>query len=182
MLLFLIVLLSHAYVSGSASYLTSQPFKARLELAASWMDDCPIIVEIGGGSNPINKYVTGKRVIVIDPEIKRHDEGSVSHIRKNFENWDDAGELNGKKYAVLLMGLELKMQDGGWHKLFGLIDGSHKAVIEYSVTYKLAKQQVKDIKKNSPKQIIKECDFDFSEKDFSKYKEVFPYRKMICLQ
>ncbi len=167
----------------SYKYLQSEPFKERSRLAAQWVKDIDTVVEIGGGQNPISKYTSAdQKIIVIDPEIKRKEEHNITHIGKLFENWDGAGEINGKKYAVIILGLELKMQQDGWNKLFDLINNSQKTVIEYSVTFKTAKNQVKDILNNTDKKITETKDFDLSNHNYKDCPIIYPLRTIICLE
>ena len=163
-------------------YLKSAPFKERMKIAAAWVQECSPIVEIGGAGNPMSKYLKNTKVIVIDPEISRKDDEMAVHIRADFEHWKGQAELENTKYAVIIMALDLNMQCRGWNKLCDLIDGSSKTVIEYSSEYKRAKKQLKDIEKNVLKKRTLVEEFDFSDYNFGKYRSVYPYRTMICLE
>ena len=163
-------------------YLSSEPFKIRLKKAAEWINDCPLIIEIGGGHNSIDKYITDREIIVIDPEIKNRQEGLVTHIKRKFQWWKEDTVTQNKSFAVIIMGLQLEgMQGGDWQKLFSLIDRSKKTVIEYSATFPIAKNQCKNIELNINKQITQEIEFDLSS-EFSEKSEVYPYRKMVLFE
>lgn len=165
------------------TYLQSQPFQGRLTLAAQWIKDCNLVIEIGGAGNPISNFVKDKEIIVIDPAISTRAEPHATHIKKAFEQWEIPSDVFLKKYAVVILGLALdKMPEPGWKKLYNLIDTSQQTVVEYSTTYKPAKNQIKWIKKNIAKKVDQEIELDLSKCDFSQYSQVHPYRKMICFK
>ena len=163
-------------------YLSSEPFKQRLEKAAEWVNDCPLIIEIGGGHNSIDKYIKHREVIVIDPELKNRNYGLVTHIGQRFQWWKEDPITQNKAFAVIIMGLQLEGMNGGdWQKLFNLIDRSQKTVIEYSAAFPVAKNQFKNISAAINKTITKEKEFDFSS-DFTAQSNVPIYRKMVLFE
>ena len=164
------------------TYLQSKPFKERLEMAATWVTGCDCVIEIGGARNPISNYIKGIPITVIDPEIRTSERGLVTHIAKRFEHWQEPESIKTQKYAVVIMGLELYMQDNGWQKLYDLINRSDRTIIEYSVQYKVAKRQVKAIVKSVDKEVTNHHEWDLSAHDFSKFAVVHPLRRMICLE
>lgn len=83
------------------------------------------------------------------------------------------------------MGLALNnMPEHGWKKLFALVEGSEKTVIEYSATFRKGKKQVKNITANTTKEITLAKDFDFSKEQElpTNYDKFTPYRTMFCLE
>jgi hypothetical protein len=164
-------------------YLDAKIFQERHKAAAELIKDCPIIVEVGGGRNSMACHVgPTQKVIVIDPTIKKRDDERIICVPKKFEEWQGLRDLQEQRYAVVILGLALKMPDHGWNKFFEMINGSELTIIEYSTTYRDAKQQIKAILKNVNKTVISERIFDFSqEEELKDYDKVNPYRKMICL-
>lgn len=170
-------------LSKKYNYLVSAPFRERLVLAAKWTDDCDVIVEIGGGDAPLSAVVTDHReVIVIDPVVKKIRDDKKHHIRKAFQHWSGEDMLKDKKYAVVLLGLELAMPPSGWNKLYDLINNAHKTVIEHSTTYKKAKKQFQNICESTTTYVVMEKEFDFSKEDWTEFVSVHPFRKMSLLQ
>lgn len=170
--------------NNKSDYLSSPAFKQRLVEAAKWVADVPTIIEVGGGKNPLDAYVQQSKLVVIDPEIKRkEDDERIIHVGKGFEQaWEKEIAFDDQRFAVVIMGLELKMPDHGWNKLYDYIERSEKTVIEWSVQYSLAKTLLKTILKNTTKQITQEKEFDFSQENWADLPEAYPLRKMICLE
>ena len=141
----------NAYACQKWPHLASGAFKkARQEKVAQWVSGCDTIVEIGGAGVPMSGFVPkDKKVIVIDPLIKRKEESNVTHIPKAFQDWNE--QPSSKNYAVVILGLELVMPDGAWKKLHELIEGSAITVIEYAAANKEARKQFKDIQKSVSK-------------------------------
>lgn len=169
------------YQAKKFDYLRSKAFSSRFSIAAQWVKDCDIIIEIGGGNNSIDQVIRDKTVIVIDPAIKRKEEKNLIYFPKNFEYWNNYELFDNKKYAVVILGMDLKLSEIGWKKLFDLINKSEKTVIEYSTTFKDAKKQKKHILNNTNKSITQEKELDFSG-SFNKEQYANPYRKIICLE
>lgn len=166
------------------NYLKAPCFEERHKQAIDWTQDCEFIIEIGGGAKPISQFIKDRPVIVIDPIIRSCNDGRIMHIGQKFENWEGIPlELQGKPYAVVILGLALDhMSESGWINLYGLINGAKTAIIEYSSTYRQAEAQFKKIKKNTNKIKVYTRQLDLSENNFRKYQMVRPLRKMICLQ
>lgn len=165
LLIFTIIQLNQ--ISGmkkEMSYLNTKVFSERLLDTAKFIEHYPLIIEIGGGSNTIDKYIDTKKsnVIVIDPVIKNYETSEVQHIRKKFQEWDDT-TIKNCKFAVVILGLDLVFDDNAWKKLYTLIDQSTETVIEFSSTYRTARDQFKTIKKNINKEIKEKKFYDFSE-------------------
>lgn len=158
-------------------YLQSSAFKkARQERVAQMVAGCDTIVEIGGAGAPMSGFVSkDKTVIVIDPEIRRKEEGKVKHIPMGFEKWDE--RPISKNYAVVILGLQLIMPDGAWKKLYKLIENSTLTVIEYAAQNTEAKKQFKDIKKSSTKNWAEPQEIEINGYELNKYRgQVFNHR------
>lgn len=139
--------------------LYGQYVPGRHEKAAAYLNDVDTVIEIGGAGRPISKFVSGKRVIVIDPVINRFDGKNVTFIKKSIENWDC--KVESANYAVVLMGLSLTIRDQrGWNKLYTLIDGAKKVVIEHSEMHKDGKKQYEQILRNTNKKLMNEESFN----------------------
>lgn len=163
------------------SYLKSAAFKkARQERVAQMVAACDMIVEIGGAGVPMSGFVAkDKKVIVIDPEIRRKEEINITHVPKPFEKWDE--QPMSKNYAVVILGLQLKMPDGAWKKLHALIEGSALTIIEYSVQNKKARKQFKDIQKSVSKDWKDPIKFKINGYELAQYKtQILTHRVIHC--
>lgn len=109
--------------------------------------DCDTIVEIGGGDLPISFFTPiDKKVIVIDPRVKRikgEKNHNITHLTQSFETWDE--KFDSKRFAVIILGIDLKLSDGAWRKLLALIDRSALTIIEYAARNKESRDQFKCI-------------------------------------
>lgn len=171
------------------AYLQTKPFHNRQKIAAEWIqenNECTLVIDVGGGESPIHAYLAEEiKSIVIDPcvnHLATKETPNRIYVSNSFENWHGEDEVIDKKYAVVILGLALKMPDHGWHKLNCLIGGSKKAIIEYSATFHDAKKQLRCIKKyvkeHTNKKITREVSFDFSEQKV----EGPSRRTMICFE
>ncbi|CAN5148320.1 hypothetical protein BH09DEP1_BH09DEP1_6520 [soil metagenome] len=136
----------NAHACEKNSCLVSSVFKKkRQERVAKMVESCDTIVEIGGAGVAMSGFLSkDKKVIVIDPEIRRKEEENVTHVPKKFQDWNEWPKST--NYAVVILGLKLVMPDGGWIKLYELIQGSAITVIEYDAQSKKARKQFKDIR------------------------------------
>lgn len=150
-LYFIILFLCTTQACQKWPYLQPSAFKnARQERVAHMVDGCDTIIEIGGAGAPISGFVPkDKKVIVIDPKIKRKEQDNITHVPKPFEKWHEMP--TSKNYAVVILGLQLQMPDGAWKKLHSLIEGSAVTVIEYAAQNKEAKKQFRDIQESVSK-------------------------------
>lgn len=150
-------------------YLKSAAFKkARQERVAQIVSACDTIIEIGGAGTPMSDFAhKDQTVIVIDPDIKRKEEGTIRHLSFGFEKWKEWPIS--KNYAVVILGLHLIMPDGAWRKLYDLIEGSAITVIEYSAHNTEAKKQFKDIKKSVTKAWAEPQEIEINGHELAKY-------------
>lgn len=145
-------------------YLWSEAFKSRSVLAAYFLRDCSTIIELGGYKTPISQFVSkDKKVIVIDPRTDPIDLDNTKHLQISFESWH--GELE-QPYGVVILGIELHMQNEGWHKLFNLIENSEIAVIEVPIEHCHSVDQFNIILQNTNKKITSKILLDLSGNDF----------------
>lgn len=166
-----------AFACQKWPYLQSAAFKkARQQRVAKIVAACDTIIEIGGAGAPLSGFLpSDKKVIVIDPEIKRKEEGNIKHIPIGFEKWDE--QPTSANYAVVILGLELVMPDGAWPKLYELIDRSAMTIIEYSAQNKEARKQFKDIKNSVIKDWRDAEEFEINGYELSQFKgQVFNHR------
>lgn len=153
------------------AYLKSPAFKKeRQERVAQMVQFCDTIIEIGGGQTPMSGFLPkDKKVIVIDPHIKRKEEQNVTHLSMGFEKWNE--QPTSTNFAVVILGLHLQMPDGAWKKLHDLIDRSSITIIEYSALDKCAKKQFKDIKNSCvSKQWAEPEEFEINAQELAKFK------------
>lgn len=178
----ILFLSSNVYTCQKWPYLQSSAFKkARQERVAQMVAGCDMVVEIGGAGAPMSGFLDKKtQVIVIDPEIKRKEEGNVKHIPIGFEKWDE--RPISKNYAVVILGLQLEMPDGAWQKLHELISGSAITIIEYAAQNKEARKQFKDIKQSTQTKEWQEPEeFEICGHELNKFKgHVFNHRVLQC--
>lgn len=154
--------------------------KARQEHVAQMVSNCDTIIEIGGAGAPMSGFVPkDKTVIVIDPKIRRKEEGNITHIRCGFEEWDE--QPISKNYAVVILGLQLEMPDGAWKKLHDLIEGSACTIIEYAAQNKKAKKQFKDIKASVSKVWQEPQEIEINGHELAQLRgQVFNHRILQC--
>jgi hypothetical protein len=170
------------------NYLNSKPFKQRLEKAAEWINEdknIELIIDIGGGHNSIANYVTGPKIIVVDPTLNKSREiGSIEYVKKEYQFWkkDQNKAIQNKNFAVIIMGLQLDhMQGNDWQDIFKLINSSQKTIVEYSTTFSIAKKQFAMIAAGINKKITKSEEFDFYN-DFIGQPNVPVCRKMVLFE
>lgn len=178
-----LLILCNADACHKWSYEQSSAFKkARQEHVAQMVAAYDTIIEIGGAGTPMSGFLPkDKTVIVIDPKIKRKEEGKVKHIPIGFEKWDE--QPTSGNYAVVILGLQLEMPDGAWQKLHDLIERSKITVIEYAAQNKEARKQFKDIQQSTShkKQWQELVEFEINGYELKKYKgQVFNNRILQC--
>ncbi len=161
-------------------YLTSEALKTRYAITSYLLRDCDMIIEIGGYKTPISDFVTDKDVIVIDPKIERKITEKVVHLPIKIQDWN--GSIRSSNYAVVILGMDLHLDDSGWKRVFELINGSKRTVIEFSASYKPAHQQFKFICDNITKNKSVGVKLDLTENDTSKYLEFYPHRNLYCFE
>ncbi len=162
-------------------YLASPAFKEqRQKKVVEMVAGCDTVIEIGGAGAPMSGFLPkDKKVIVIDPEIRRKEEGNITHVPKPFEKWD--GKFDSNNYAVVILGLQLVMPDGAWKKLHTLIDGSAITVIEYAAQNREARKQFKDISASVTKSWQAPLELEITGHELAKFKgTVFNHRILHC--
>ena len=165
-------------------YLSSKPFQIRQEKVAEFLqeknhEEIDTIIEIGGAGCPMSQFITDRNVIVIDPAVKRIEDKLVTHIRTSFQKWNV--QLTSEKYAVVLLGLHLeKMDIKDWQKLYSLINGAQRMVLEYSKKNQIGLDQMQTIAKETRKvmELIATEEFTISSDNSHKYHSIWPDRVM----
>jgi Methyltransferase domain len=166
-------------------YLESNAFQTRSMIAAHFVHDCPVIIEIGGAKSSIDKFLgRGRgRVIVIDPLIRESwhlagsaDERDVWHVRARFQdvrlNVHHPGE-----YGLVLLGLDLQdMSPANYRDLFDLVNESRVTVIEFSPSYQEGVAQFDRICANTKTRERFHCRLDLSENEFGDMEDSWPLR------
>ena len=186
---FLLLVTGSCFAAGAAEdwvtkrewpYLTSEALKTRYAIAAYWLRDHDTVVEIGGYKTPISSFVNDKQVIVIDPKIEAKNDDRVKHLSIKLQEWD--ADVKSSNYAVVILGMDLHMDEDAWHKLYRLINSSRKTIIEFSSSYKPAREQFEAICRGTSKKITVNVKLDLSANDGSKYPEFYPLRELYCLE
>lgn len=161
-------------------YLTAEALQTRYAITSYLLRDCDTIIEIGGYRTPISQFVTDKTVIVIDPKIEQKISEKVVHLPLKIQDWDFS--IESANYAVVILGMDLHLDEKGWKKVLELIHGSKRTILEFSDSYKPARQQFQYICENTSKNRTVCVKLDLSENDASPYPEFYPYRNLYCLE
>ena len=154
-------------------YLESDAFAVRSILAANYLRDCPMVIEIGGGKPTIDNFLTAHHhIVVVGPGI--HDrkvavpEGdgyTFRHIRARFQDLEWEIKRPGE-YGLVMLGLELHgLSDDNWRTLFALINGARATVIEFSTSFAPSCQQFTKICRNTTTREQFACKLDLSGND-----------------
>jgi Methyltransferase domain len=172
--------------SRSWAYLASEAFSARAVLAARFLRDCPMIIELGGGRPTIDNFLTGaanSRVVVIDPFLRERPPAAatdggpiVQHIRCRFQDitWriDRPGE-----HGLVMLGLELQgMSDADWRMLCALVDGARTTVIEFPTSWRESADQYAAIRRQTRTRERFTCRLDLSGNDVGDMTKSWPPR------
>jgi predicted O-methyltransferase YrrM len=139
-------------------YLESEAFSTRSVVAAHFLRDCPMVIEIGGGRATIDSFLTGRhqRVVVVDPFLRERrvgaiDDGrcAVQHIRARFQDVDWRIEQPGK-YGLVMLGLELQgLGEDDRQMLYALVNGARATVIEFPTSWQPSCDQFRAIRQNT---------------------------------
>lgn len=160
--------------------------KARQERVVEIIEkaDCDTIVEIGGADVPISFFTpTDKKVIVIGSQVKRikgEQNHNITHLTQPFETWDE--KFVSKKFAVIILGIDLKLSDGAWRKLHALIDRSALTIVEYAAQNKESRNQFQCIQESAVgKTWNKPEEIEITGRISSKYKaQISTHRILQC--
>jgi hypothetical protein len=92
-------------------YLSSPAFSVRQQSIAHFLDAYPTIVEIGGGVNPVARFVRGKRCIIIDPTCAVEaappgTDNNVEYIPKGIADVDVESLGIVGPFALVVFGLD----------------------------------------------------------------------------
>lgn len=174
-ILFLIIYFSSLY-SREWKYLYSEAFKMRYILAADFMKDMDLVVEVGGYKTPIIDFLPENICgICIDPRSEPMESGNKKILSEYFSEkhcYDVEGKL-----GVVLIGMDLNMNPSDWNSLMELIKRSKKLVIGYPNCWSPSKtQHNKILKRVKGLKLTKKVLLDFSGNDFGDLKDSWPPR------
>ena len=152
-------------------YLDSEAFSTRSVIAAHFLRDCPLVIEIGGGGTTIDGFLTARhqRVVVVDPLVREQpagklgdDRSSVRYIRARFQDLE--WRINqSKRYGLVMLGLELQgLNDDDRRALYTLVNEARTTVIEFPTSWQPSCDQFKDICDNTRIQECFTCKLDLS--------------------
>jgi len=167
------------------SNLELEIFKTRSAIAAYLLRDCEEIIEIGSYKCPIFNFVDNKKIFVtaIDPRTPALQTEQIKCLPILFQDWDI--QLHSQNYGVLLLGLDLHMPTSGWEKLYKLINGAKRTVIEFPPDYKESVAKFERIIDNVNKHVTMTMLLDFSHNTFPNFEKswgLFPTRKLCILE
>jgi hypothetical protein len=130
-------------------YLQTEEARARYVLAAHYLRDCPVVVEIGGYLTPIQGFLGGatREVFGIDPKVAAQDRRDgddpprrIRMLRARFQDVDLPFAPG--SYGLSLIGCSLKFdkEDAAdkrraLEKLVSWAAGAHVTVLEYAADW-----------------------------------------------
>ena len=135
-------------------YLESEAFTIRSVIAASFLNQCQAIVEIGGISPAIDEFLHEDHlsIIVIDqftretkhvlqklgPKIEPN---KVRRVRARFQDLEWT-ILQPRKYGLVMLDFEIPgMNEDDCQRLFRLVDNSQVTILEFSSSSEPSRQQ-----------------------------------------
>lgn len=159
------------------NYLLSEGARTRYVIAAHYLRDCPVVVEIGGFKTPVTGYLTDapKRVLMVDPIVPEYHaqelHGSpcrIDHVRARFQEY--AFDLPEGEYGLVCLGLSLKHFGADdverarqWAKWLDLVGGSRVAIIEFAVDWALGRELGHRTLAETRGELVVQMDMDLSE-------------------
>ena len=146
-------------------YLERPPFDTRQVIAAHWVKDIPLVVELGSYKTPIHNFLSAtQRAILVDERCDAKTDYKTYVIKSAYPA---ELPLSGEdSYAVILLGLHLQMREDGWQKLYGLINNSKALVIEFPPEHIASQRQHDLILKNTNKKVVHTVTLDLFANDF----------------
>lgn len=133
--LILLVLFCTNLFSVEWKYLESDAFKSRYVLAADFMKDMDLVVEIGGYKTPIVDFLQDDvAAISIDPLSQQRTFGNKRVVSKFYIDNSFLPKVN--DYGVVLIGMHLEaLSEEVWSNLLDLIAGAKKVIISYPICW-----------------------------------------------
>lgn len=143
-------------------YLWSEAFKTRYAIAAWLLRDVPYVLEIGGYKTPISYFLRpDQKSISIDPRTEPYKDHRTEHVSASFDA--NTSIVIPDQYGMAILGLDLGMSQSGWEKLFNLINGAKRTVIEIAVEHPTSVSQLTKITANTNTKNSMIISMDFSE-------------------
>ncbi len=156
------------------NYLLCEGARSRYVIAAHFVRDCPVIVEIGGFKTPITAFLERipERVLVVDPIIEPYQGAElhgkpcrIDHVRATYQAFEF--DLTSGSYGLVCMGLSLKhfsaeskSRAEEWRKLVELLDHSRTAVIECALEWPLGRECLEGLVAKSNSDVVMHADID----------------------
>lgn len=130
-------------------YLLTPAFQARYALAANYVRDCSVVVEVGAWKNCIADYLQRNHpVIVIDPlaECSPKEGQEVEIIAEPLQNVDMAF-LREEDYGLVFLGFELvgDRSEIAMEKFINMANDAKTVVIEYATEHTSSVRQVDEV-------------------------------------
>lgn len=160
------------------NYLSSSSFLVRQIIAAHYLKDLPIIIEIGGWKNPIRSFLTHpyEQTINIDPLIENREEEKIFDYQEDYRNFE-FGPYIRKSYGLVCLGFELPCS----LKLIHLCNKAEKLIIEYPSNHDPSIDQFELLRPYLKLKLDLHLKLDLRGNHFEDIKysfPVFPYRTL----
>ena len=157
-------------------YLESEAFKMRYVVAADYMKDMDLVIEIGGYKTPITNFLPASvAAINIDPRSRSKEFDNKKVISGYYPR--DFKMPIVEKYGVVLIGMELYgFTESDWDSLLNLLEQAEKVVIGYPQEWAPSISQHRRILENTGLELKKKVLMDFTGNDFGDLNNSWPPR------
>jgi hypothetical protein len=167
-------------------YLLTPAFQTRYVLAAHYVKDCPVVVEVGGWKNCIADYLDEHHTVVtIDPLAEpRVNQASVNCIKKSLQDVDTSF-LKAQDFGLVFLGFELvgERSNVAMDKLVSMVNQARTVVLEYSIKHSPSGIQANILLGRCNKQIYLKTILDLSGNNLNLPADSFPpfYERMFMV-
>jgi len=163
-------------------YLLTPESQARYALAAYYVRDCPIVVEVGAWKNCIADYLKPNHlVIVIDPlaECSPKQGQEVEVIKESLQDVDltfDLTSLRGNDYGLVFLGFELVGEKSfiAMEKFINMANDAKIVVLEYALKHAPSVEQVGEFLRRCGKREFFRIKLDISGNAMSLPSDSYP--------
>lgn len=159
----------------SWNYLLSEAFLVRHSMAAHYMRELPLVIEVGSYRHPITWFLPPEqRTVCIDPLIESQVGKRHSFIDRAVQDVQ-LSQFTDIEFGLVVLGLDLN--GAGAVGATGMLTRwCKKAVIEYALNWEKAGVQFSQILALSHKQIAVQMILDLAGNDFGDLHRSYPVR------